>query len=403
VRRSTVPAESIPAPEPADETLRPPSRRPLVLAIVALLVVSVGVAGIFGWYRVYGPGASHPTATLFDQAVAAYDRGAIDEALGKFQTVSESTMSGRFAYLPDSAKWWALLAEAHRAIDGRDLERASDRLARAETRGADRSRVEDVQRRIRESRLARRIERNLADGELTAVKQDLRRISGDRYGEELASVALKARDLVLRTDTDRKYDEFIRRAKQALDDGDFARAQLARGRAASITDTPEVRELEDDIRRAQSCDEWLRRGDAAMLDRDFASAVKAYDEANRLDPSDDIERRAQAARAHVLAGEAKQAFEDGDLLLARRKLLNSRWHYPLPQVAQELRRRRAAFEAARIAREADRAAAAGEIEKAIGLYESALRDLPEPTSTSVRNRLSELRHRQPSSTDGTGN
>lgn len=394
-RRPVVAAESIPTPDPVVEVAKADgsSRR---LATVAGIVLFLGVvvSGTVAWYYKYGPGASHPIAAMFDAGERAYETKDYDKARARFEAVAATQAPGRFDFLHSAAGWWILLVDADRAIDDRDAKLATELLAQAETRGADRSRVAAVRQRIQDHLLAAELERDLAKGDLDGIQAKLRALGNRSPDAKLKSTALKARNHVTQSRTQEQHDDAMRGARTALDASDFAGALLACSRARKILDTPDVRDLERHIKKMQRRDEWIRRGDAAMFDRDFEAAVTAYDEANRLRPARDVEVKTQAARAHLLLAEAHVAIAAGDLLVARRKLLNSRWHYPLPEAAMKLRAYEAAFKAARLAQQGDRAAQADDLDRAIDFFEEALIDLPSPAKAAVQAKLSKIRRRQ---------
>lgn len=386
-RRQTVPAESIPTPEPVEENPRAEGGRRWVIAVAAsIMFIAVVLAGAIGWYKYWGPGAVHQIQQIFAEGLAAYDDHRFVLAREKFMRAARTPVSGRFSAVRGKAERWVLLSEAQEALNQENYPRVLERLAIAENRGADTAQVDAI-RRLLESHTRRRelvaqIERAVAQGDTANLDAKLAVLRNTSALESADSAALRNR--IVQSKARERYRGQIESARAALDEGEFAAALLACREAQSISDTVEVRDLVQRIKTFKTRDEWLRRGDAAMIDKRHEVAVEAYDRANQLSPDSEIEEKAGVARAHVLFDEAERAMEDGDLLLAERKLKNSLWQHFLPKASSKLRAWTPAFEAARLALRADRAAKSGEYGRAIELYNSALPQLPAPADAVVR-------------------
>lgn len=389
-RRQTVPAESIPMPEPVEESLKPEGRRWLVAGGVAsLFTVALLAAAAIGWYRYWGPGAHHEIQTVFAEGLAAYDDHRFVLARERFLQATRTPVTGQFSTVRDKAERWVLLSEAREALDQENYLRAQERLAIAETRGADSAQVNDIRDLLessaRRSVLSARIETAIARGD--SVDWDAQsRTLGESDGLA-ASDSMALRRRIEHSRVQDQYADLLENARTVLDAGEYASALISCRAAQSISDTIEVRDLVQRIKNMEKRSEWIRRGNAAILDQKYDVAVDAFDRANRLSPDNDIEQMAGSARAHLLFEEALVAMEDGDLLLAERKLKNSLWHYNLPQAVSKYQAWTPAFVAGRLALRADRAVKSGDFGQAIELYKSALPQLPTPADAAVRAKL----------------
>ncbi|MCZ6817019.1 MAG: protein kinase [Planctomycetota bacterium] len=385
-RHQTVTADSIPTPESVEESLKPEGRKWLVAAGVAsVIAVALFAAGAIGWYRYWGPGAAHEIQNIFAAGLTAYDDHRFVLAREKFLQAARTPASGRFAKVRDKAERWVLLSEAREALHQKNYARAHERLAIAENRGADSTQMTAIRQlldsRIRRNELTDQIEAAIARGD-TAILDTLREPDG-LVDSDLTMLRNRIADSRAWEQTRNRMEN----ARAALGAGEYAAALMACREAQLISDTVEVRDLVRQIKNMEKRDEWVRRGNVAMVDQKYDFAVDAFDRANRLQPDSMIERKAGMARAYVLFGEALVAMEDGDPLLAERKLKNALWNGRLPKAVAKLHAWKPAFTAARVAFRADRAMKSGDFKQAIRLYKSALPQLPAPADAVVRAKL----------------
>jgi tetratricopeptide (TPR) repeat protein len=132
------------------------------------------------------------------------------------------------------------------------------------------------------------------------------------------------------------------------------------------------------------------RGDDALVKRDFAAAAAAYEKANQLETTPELEAKVRFAGACVLYEEALTAIADGDLLGAEQRLRSSLWKYPIQEARAKLTKLAPAFEAARLVRKADLAAARKDYAEAERLYTETIPNLPQPAKGAVEDKLKRL-------------
>lgn len=388
-RRKVVRAEDIPALDPVVSTLRDERLRKIFrYAVAAVILVTLTLGGAMGWQAYYGPRSYSAIQVIHGDAVRAYHADHYSEAHRLFGEVAAAAIGDELRPLRDSAQAWAFLCEARSALDRTKFSRAEERLRLAVQRGAGRLETDQIRRGIRAGRTAARIETRLNSGNLSGVRDSLAAL--ERGGDPIIvqPLARRLRDRLDRVHDQQEQSLILNEAQAALDKGDFIAALLACARARRISDTRDARELERTVVTMKKRDDWIRRGDAAMIDNRHQEAFEAFETASKLKPSEGLERKLSEARAHTLLADARTAMEEGDLLLAERKLKNSVWYQPMPEAVSMLRASRPSFEAARVALRADRAVRSGDPNRAVSLYESALSSMP-TTLGSARNRIRE--------------
>jgi tetratricopeptide (TPR) repeat protein len=166
---------------------------------------------------------------------------------------------------------------------------------------------------------------------------------------------------------------------------------LAVGDAERIRSTSETRKLRQRITNGKEREDWIQRGDSAMLDKDYTEAASAYEKANQIWATTEIEKKARTAAALLLVDKAQEALDKGDLLAAERHLQSSMWKSPTQQVSTRLEKLAPAFEAARLVQRADQELHDGNYAEAQRLFMEAIPSLPPPADAAAKNKLVEVR------------
>ena len=386
---------AIPIPKPVVEIHKP--RHPhLVARLIAASLVVVAIllgGGALGHYYYFGPGATHPIETVVSEGISAYEAGQLEVARAKLQEASHMDVGRkRFQDLQHQAELVLMLVQAAEALEENNFDLAQERLRFAQKGGANPSSVDDLQSRIWIKKDAYRL---AAEG-----MADLNRGNLNGAEQKVADYEQKARaagmdpshlrDRLNLSRQDRKYAEAIDRATAALNEEEYDQALRACRDAESIKATSQARDLRKQITDLKERAEWILRGDEALLDKDFTEAASAYEKANQIEPSDEIEVKVRIAGAYVLYEQAKEAIARGDLLVAERNLRSSIWKYSTEQARTKLERMATAFEAARLVRKADRAMEQENYAEAERLYRESLPGLPPPADVHVKERLEQL-------------
>jgi len=387
----------IPTPEPTIETLK--ERRPrwvvwTVAAVLALAVVGGGVGGSW-WYFAHGPGSLHRINLMYAEAEKAYDAQNWDAAQRQCREILalDSSRDPRLTAVQSRAETILLLLQAERALARDEFDLTQQKLDEAARRGGSSARLDSLQTRLWNKRDAYRLAAEGVD-EILRGQFERAELKLDEYEQKAKASGVDPDALRDRLDLsrkDRKYAEAIREANAALKNGDFDKALLSCRDAENLSITSETRELRKRILNLKQRAEQVLLGDDAMLARDFEAAAAAYERANQIEASDEIEAKARCATAYVLYNEALEAIAKGDLLAAEQTLRNSLWKFPLNETRLKLARMAPAFEAARLVRKADLAAKRGDREEAERLYLQALPNLPDPARGQTRDKLDQLR------------
>ncbi len=390
----------VPAPQPAVETLK--ERRPrwvvwTAAAALALAVIGGGVAAGW-WYFDHGPGSFHRINLMYAEAEKAYDSQNWEAAQRQCREIMALDISRdpRLTAVQSRAETILLLLQAERALARDEFDVAQQKLDEAARRGGSSARLDSLQTRLWNKRDAYRLAAEGAD-EILRGQFERAELKLDEYEQKAKASGVDPDALRDRLDLsrkDRKYAEAIREANTALKNGDFDKALLSCRDAENISITSETRELRKRILNLKQRAEQVLLGDDAMLARDFEAAAAAYEKANQIKASDEIEAKARCATAYVLYNEALEAIANGDLLAAEQILRNSLWKFPLNETRLKLARMAPSFEAARLVRKADLAAKRGDREEAERLYLQALPNLPEPARGQTRDKLDQLRQGQ---------
>jgi hypothetical protein len=109
--------------------------------------------------------------------------------------------------------------------------------------------------------------------------------------------------------------------------------------------TPEISKATLMIEHLETSAAWVSRGDDAVREERWQVAVRAYEEAQRLSPSQEIEQKARMAQARNLLNDARRSLSSGDLSDAESLLQRSMWNVEteearslLKQVQQDVTR-----------------------------------------------------------------
>lgn len=387
----------VPTPEPTAEVLK--ERRPRWVAWAAAAVLALGVIGAAGgggwWYFAHGPGSLHRIDTLYAEAEQAYDKQQWDAAQRHCREVLalDARQNPRLVALQSRAESLLLFLQAERALARDEFDVVQRKLDEAGRRGSDSARLDNLQTRLWNKRDAYRLAAEGVD-EILRGQYETVELKLDEYEQKAKASGVDPdtlRDRLELSRKDRKYADAIRQANASLKSGDFDKALLDCRDAENINITSETRELRKRILNLKQRAEQVLRGDDAMLARDYETAASAYEKANQIEASDEIEAKARCAGAYVLYNEALDAIAKGDLLTAEQSLRNSLWKFPLNETRLKLSRMGSAFEAARLVRKADLAMKRGDREEAERLYLQALPSLPEPARSLAKDKLDQLR------------
>lgn len=387
--------DAVPTPKPVIEIIK--ARHPQLVLKATVAVVLIGAAclctGLI-WYHYFGPGLTHPIEAVVAEGIDADENGRFATAREKFLEAAQMEVRRkRFTDLQNVAFLRLTLVEAELALARDDFDLAEARLRDGQRRGANPSRIDDLQWRLWDKRDAYR----LAEQGLNQLKRgnligaELRLDEFERKAESAGLDPSHLRNHIALSRKGRKYAEAMKQSQAALADGDHAEALAACGRAESIKATRDARELRKlilDRKRRAAC---ILRGDEAMRNARFAEALSAFEKANIIEASDDIEAKVRGAGAYLMYHQALEAIESGDLPTAERRLRSSLWKYPTEAAQSKLAKMEAAFDAARLVSKADLKTEQQEYDEAARLYERALPALPPPADASAREKLDKAR------------
>ncbi|HVP11496.1 MAG TPA: protein kinase [Phycisphaerae bacterium] len=382
--------EAIPAPVQADEVHRqhPHLVTWLVAASVFFAAVVAGVGTM--WYYHASSVMTRESEQLLAAGVTDYQRGSYDSAHQKFLAATEIPITTEVdARVRDRAESWLPMTEARLALARNEFDEALRLARQAEKRGISPAEVTELQQLCWTKKDAYRLEaessKALEQGRLQEAEFKL-----GEYKEKAQASGLDSSKLEIRlqqTKADQRYDEAMKRAQQALEQGDFDRAAFAVGDAERVRSSADTRRLRQRISDAKERADWIQRGDNAMEDKDYAEAALAYEKANQKEATAEIEKKTRLAAALLLYNKALDAYAKGDLLTAERHLQSSIWKSPTQQASTRLEKLAPVFEAARTAHKADLEAEKGNYAEAERLYSEAIPALPPPTDAAVKTKL----------------
>ena len=386
--------ETIPAPAQASEVHRPQSRFGLWLVAAAVVLGAVGVCTATLWYYHARSSEKQIAEQVLNNAIAAYQRGEYDAAKQKLLEAAQTPgQSEAAANVRARAECWLPMIEARRALARNEFDEALHYARQAEKRGMNPSEVTELQMLCWAKKDAYRLEaessKALEQGRLKEAE-----LAVDEYKQKAQAGGLDPSKLESRLEQSRadlRFDEALKRARQAMDQDDFDQAALAVGDAERIRSTSETKKLRQRITNGKERADWIQRGDSAMLDKDYAEAASAYEKANQVWATTEIEKKARTAAALLLVEKAQEALDKGDLLTAERHLQSSMWKTPTQQVATRLEKLAPAFEAAKLAHKADEQVREGDYAEAQRLYLEAIPQLPPPADAAAKNKLAEVR------------
>ena len=396
----------IPRNVPPPEFVAEPRRRrrrglvlPMTLTAILLFVAVIAMPRV--WKRFSDNPERRAIRSLIDKGIAAYMGDDFQAAFDHFQEAGDlSAADPGFDAEGRKAENMLLIVDAQLALANDDFDRVSAIIQRAEIRGAHPSTLNALRTKYWNKKDAYRL---AAD-----VKSDIRqhlfrsaRLKLGEYEEKARAAGLdpsSSRARLELTLTEKKYREALQRAHDELAQKRFQAASLECDKAEAIRVSSATRQLRRQILDAKKREDLMIRGARALQDDDPGAAEKAFASANEIEPSAETEKRIRMARAACLTQEPRAAIAKGDLLAAERNLRRSRWELegspwglPNPEAKQLLERMKPAFEAARLARNGDRAMARCEFFEAVRLYEKALPTLPPPADDIVEAKLIKAR------------
>jgi len=398
----TVIPKNVPPPE---HVALPPRRRrrglvlPITLTLILLAAAAIATSSI--WKHSANNPEKLAIESLINEGMTAYAANDFQTAFDHFQEAADLS-AGKPGLDADGseAENMLLLVNAQLALADDEFDRVAAIIRRAEIRGANPSILSELRAKYWNKKDAYRLE---AD-----VKRDIRQNHIDSARLKLGDYEEKARaagidpsltrnKLELKR-IDKKYQEALQRARDALAEEHFQAASLECQKAEAITVSSATRQLRKQIEDGKRRADWMIRGERALHDGDPAAAEKAFASANEIEPSAETEKRIRLARAARLIQEARAEIARGDLLTAERSLRRSRWELegsswglPNPEANRMLKSMKPAFDAARLARNADRAMDRGDPREAVRLYEKALPALPAPADKIVQAKLTKAR------------
>ncbi|MCB9852469.1 MAG: protein kinase [Phycisphaerales bacterium] len=395
--RKRLPRTPIVPPAPAD--VEEPQRSRAGFFLAAALAISVIFTAAFLGYQSYtritDPGDEYrKTAALVEAAEQARVDGDLDAARRMFRdivvlTEGDPDLRGLF----DAAQSSLLLIEAREAVDADRFADAESALASAQIAGAPPHQILAIRDRLTSRRDALRI-REMSEAQIanSQFEQAELSLSDYRKNAEQSGLDPDALDRKLNeTREDQEYTAAVEATREAIERKDWETALIKARDAKNIRDIPEARRLVDKIIEGKRQQDHRLRGDQALRDGDFAGAEAAYRAALDVSPDDEIEKNLRTATAARLYVEANEALEAGDLITCQRLLRNSLWQVRSNEARTMLERLTPAFEAAGMVINAERAADAGETEKAIRLLEAAIPNLPSPARERAQATLDRLR------------
>lgn len=326
------------APMPAPSPLRKVRRKHLIWAGSALAAVIVVVVSL----AVARSGKLEALRQTYGEGVAAYRAADYATAIARYREAAQMDVSGSEAAEGRKLAAQGLaLAEAQAARMRGDFAEALSKLKEAEERlGVKRTVIEPVRVAVLEAQereeARARFTQLLADGELEQASTVIRDLEERALLDSAAATEMK--DQLEQARGRSTYFAQLRKARQALDRGDFDNAMKFAQAAEALQPTEEAAGLLKSIRLEKQYSEEVKKGDEALAVADFKSAATHYLEANRLKPSAVGESRYKRvkAREHLAAGLA--ARDSGRLLDARMQFEESLKHDELPEARRGLER-----------------------------------------------------------------
>ncbi|MBX3395413.1 MAG: protein kinase [Phycisphaerae bacterium] len=390
VKRRVSEPQQIPIPAPTED---PPKRkRPILIPVAATIMLLIaGYMGSRAWWNelAHRPALSSLQSRIED-GLRLYHQEQYEQAGAEFlEVIVAASSDPELASAKDQAETMQLLVEGEVAFRNDQLDRVERMLDEARLRGSDLPAFASLSNKLKAKRRAIRL---ASEGIKAAESGDFEEAE-DRLPayEASASVAgldpASLREAVQREREDRDYGEALQRARKALAENDFDAAQLACREAILIRQTDATRQLAKDIADGRTRYSWMVRGDKAMQERDYSAAESAYQSANAIDPSEQVEAKLKMASSMRLYNEARDAIKSGDLLEAKKKLDNALWKYPNKQARAKLIALSKAFDAAALVANADQELKMGNIAEAIRLYEKAIPDLVAPADDIAKSKL----------------
>lgn len=373
----------------------------LPLTVAAILIVAAAIGVPRAWTRISDNPEKRTIQSIIDNGMAAYTSDDYQAAFDHFQEAADlSAGKPGLAAEGSEAENMLLIVDAQLALAKDDFDRVIAIIQRAEIRGVNPSILSGLRTKYWNKKDAYR----LAADVRSDMEQDLFSSAALKLGdyEEKARAAgldpSAARDRLELARTEKRYQEALQSARDELARKHFQTAELECNKAQSIKETSATRRLHQQIVDARRRDDFMVVGERALQDGDPGAAERAFTSANEIEPSAETEQRIRTARAARLIQDAREAIGQGDLLGAERSLRRSRWELegsawglPNPEAKRMLENMKPAFEAARLARNGDRAMARGDYLEAVRLYELALPALPSPASDIVQTKLVKAR------------
>lgn len=394
--RKRLPKTPIVPPAPSEVEAPQRVRPAYILAAVVAIAVTLTIAfvGYNSYTAITDPGEDYrDTAAIVSAAEAAMNDDDWSAAQKKYEQVlllSKGDPEQRSLY--ESAKSAMLLIDARKAIEADNFADAESALASAQTAGAAPQKIRELRDRLSNRRDALRnrekIEKQLASNHFEQAELSL-----PEYRKHAKEAGLDPDELdrkLNETREDKEYKAAVAAALDAIKAKDFEAAIVKARDARELRDVPEARHLVDKIIEAKRQYDHRLKGDRAMRERDFAAAESEYKTALSILPDDEIEKKLRTATAARLYIDANEALEQGDLLGCQRLLRNSLWQVRSTEARSMLERLTPAFEAANMVKNADRAAASGDKEKAIRLLKAAIPNLPSPSRERAQATLDRL-------------
>ncbi len=390
-----VQAETIPAPRLVEELHK--QRHPrfaawLVTSVFFFVAALAGASAL--WYYHLRVAAKHPLEQLVAEAMSAYDAADYETARAKLaQAVEMPGPHAKVSQHRGKAASWLRMAQARIAFSRDDFDGAL-RLAReAEKLGVSPSDVDALRQLCWNRKDAYRLEEEgkkaLEDGRLDEAELAL-----DEYRQKAQDAGLDPSPLETRfheSRADQRYADALRLARESLANGNFDRAFMAVAEAERSKATTETRKLRQQIADTKERADWIVRGEEAMADQNYADAALAFEKANQVEATVEVERKARTAAAMVLYEKAQAAIESGDLLAAEQHLRSSVWRYPTFSARNRLEVMSVAFEAAATVKQADEEMERGNYAEAVRLYGEAIPRLPAPADASAKVKLVKAR------------
>ncbi len=390
VERSPVTSKPVPVPAPMADP--PKKRRPILIPLAAALILaaSIYIGANFWWEQHSGRPAQQSARAMIDEGMSHYTAGDYEKARALFLEVIAATVADQnLTSERTQAETMSLVADGQLELARGRLERVEALINEASIRGADIAALSSLRTRYDARKKAVQIAaeggREVDAGRFIDAEARLPDYEASARAAGLDPEKLKEK--LQREKDDREYDAALKRGREALADNDFDAATLACRDAQTIRVTAATRQLRQDIADAKARHEWMVRGDKAMQERDYSAAESAYQSANAIDPSDDIEQRLRIASSMRLYQEANALIQSGDLVEAKKKLENSLWKYPNKRARAKLNALAKAFDAAQLVVNADREMENGRVAEAIRLYEKAIPDLVTPALEIAKAKL----------------